>query len=97
MTTQILQHELLLAPRMSRLGTETAFEVLSKAKALERQGKSIVHLEIGEPDFETPSNIVEAAATALHTGWTHYGPSAGLPELRQTVAASVSRSRNVEV
>jgi aspartate/methionine/tyrosine aminotransferase len=97
MTTQILQHELLLALRMSRLGTETAFEVLSKAKALERQGKSIVHLEIGEPDFETPSNIVEAAATALHTGWTHYGPSAGLPELRQTIAAYVSRSRSVEV
>jgi aspartate aminotransferase len=97
MTTQTLQHQLLLAPRMSRLGTETAFEVLSRAKALERQGKSIIHLEIGEPDFDTPSNIVEAAAAALRAGWTHYGPSAGLPELRQTIADYVSRSRNVEV
>ncbi len=97
MITQTLQHELVLAPRMARLGTETAFEVLSKAKALERQGKSIVHLEIGEPDFDTPSNIVEAASAALHAGWTHYGPSAGLPELRQTIADYVSRSRNVEV
>jgi aspartate aminotransferase len=97
MTTQTLGHELLLAPRMSRLGTETAFEVLSRAKALERQGKSIVHLEIGEPDFDTPANIVEAAATALRTGWTHYGPSAGLPELRQTIADAVSRTRNVDV
>jgi aspartate/methionine/tyrosine aminotransferase len=82
---------------MARLGTETAFEVLSKAKALERQGKSIIHLEIGEPDFDTPSNIVEAAAAALHSGWTHYGPSAGLPELRRTIAGYVSRSRNIEV
>jgi len=97
MTTQTLQHELRLAPRMSRLGTETAFEVLNKAKALERQGKSIIHLEIGEPDFDTPSNIVEAAATALRAGWTHYGPSAGLPELRQTIADYIGRSRNIEV
>src|SRR3954468_20492473 len=97
MTTQALQHDLLLARRMARLGTETAFEVLSKAKALERQGKSIIHLEIGEPDFDTPSNIVEAAATSLRAGWTHSGPSAGLPELRQTIADYVSRSRNVEV
>jgi aspartate/methionine/tyrosine aminotransferase len=97
MTTQALQHELLLAPRMSRLGTETAFEVLSKAKALERQGRNIVHLEIGEPDFDTPANIVEAAAEALHGGWTHYGPSAGQPELRQAIAEYVSRSRNVDV
>ncbi len=97
MITQTLQHELLLAPRMARLGTETAFEVLSKAKALEREGKSIIHLEIGEPDFDTPSNIVEAAVAALHTGWTHYGPSAGLPELRQTIADYVSRTRSVAV
>jgi aspartate/methionine/tyrosine aminotransferase len=82
---------------MARLGTETAFEVLSKAKALERQGKSIIHLEIGEPDFDTPANIVEAAAGALRAGWTHYGPSAGLPELRQTIADCVSHTRNVEV
>ena len=97
MITEMVQHELNLAPRMARLGTETAFEVLSKAKALEKQGKSIIHLEIGEPDFDTPSNIVEAAASALHGGWTHYGPSAGLPELRQTIADYVSRSRNVQV
>ena len=82
---------------MSRLGTETAFEVLSKAKALERQGRSIIHLEIGEPDFETPGNIVEAAVDALRTGWTHYGPSAGLPDLRETIAQYVSHTRGVEV
>jgi aspartate aminotransferase len=97
MMTSALEHELQLAPRMARLGTETAFEVLSKAKALERLGKSIIHLEIGEPDFDTPSNIVDAAAAALHAGWTHYGPSAGLPELRQTIADYVSRSRNIEI
>jgi aspartate/methionine/tyrosine aminotransferase len=97
MLAQTLQHELLLARRMSRLGTETAFEVLSKAKALERQGRSIIHLEIGEPDFETPRNIVEAAVDALRTGWTHYGPSAGLPDLRETIAQYVSHTRGVEV
>ena len=86
-----------LAKRMSRLGTETAFEVLVRARALEAQGKNIVHLEIGEPDFDTPSNIIEAARTALHKGWTHYGPSAGLPELRQTIADYISRTRNVHV
>jgi aspartate aminotransferase len=91
------QHELQLARRMSRLGTETAFEVLNKARALERQGKSILHLEIGEPDFDTPSNVVEAAVNALHKGWTHYGPSAGLPELRQTIADHVSRTRGVQI
>jgi aspartate aminotransferase len=91
------QHELQLAHRMSRLGTETAFEVLNKARALERQGESIIHLEIGEPDFDTPANVVEAAVDALHKGWTHYGPSAGLPELRQTIADYVSRTRGVKV
>ena len=89
------QHELRLASRMSRLGTETAFEVLNKARALEREGKQIVHLEIGEPDFDTPSNVVEAAVDALHKGWTHYGPSAGLPDLRQAIAEEISRSRGV--
>jgi aspartate/methionine/tyrosine aminotransferase len=82
---------------MSRLGTETAFEVLNKARALERQGKEIIHLEIGEPDFDTPDNVIEAAVSALHQGWTHYGPSAGLPELRQTIADYVSRTRKVPV
>ena len=94
---QTTQHELQLARRMSRLGTETAFEVLNKARALERQGKSIIHLEIGEPDFDTPSNVIEAAVDALHKGWTHYGPSAGLPELRQTIADYVGRTRGVKV
>src|SRR6266403_1620281 len=91
------QHQLRLASRMSRLGTETAFEVLNKAKALERQGKDIVHLEIGEPDFDTPANVVEAAVGALHKGWTHYGPSAGLPELRQEIADYVAKTRSVPV
>ncbi len=86
-----------LAKRMSRLGTETAFEVLVRARALEAQGKSIIHLEIGEPDFDTPANIIEAGSNALHQGWTHYGPSPGLPELRQTIADYVSRTRNVKV
>ncbi|HUN89207.1 MAG TPA: pyridoxal phosphate-dependent aminotransferase [Terriglobales bacterium] len=92
-----LSHELRLASRMARLGTETAFEVLVRAKALERQGKDIVHLEIGEPDFDTPSNIVHAATDALEQGWTHYGPSAGLPDLRQTIAEHVSETRGVPV
>ncbi len=92
-----IQHELRLAERMSRLGTETAFEVLNKARALERQGKNIIHLEIGEPDFDTPKNVVDAGVKALQGGWTHYGPSAGLPELRQAIADEVSRTRKVEV
>jgi len=91
------QYELRLASRMARLGTETAFEVLNRARALERQGKEIVHLEIGEPDFDTPLNVVKAAVDALHKGWTHYGPSAGLPELRQAIAEYVSRTRGVAV
>src|SRR3979411_2363244 len=89
--------ELRLAGRMSRLGTETAFEVLNRARALEKQGKEIIHLEIGEPDFDTPPNVVEAGIEALRKGWTHYGPSAGLPELRQTIAEYVSRARGGEV
>jgi aspartate aminotransferase len=91
------QFELRLAGRMSRLGTETAFEVLNRARALEKQGKEIIHLEIGEPDFDTPANVIEAGVDALHNGWTHYGPAAGLPELRQTIAEYVSRTRNVPV
>ena len=91
------QFELRLAGRMSRLGTETAFEVLSRARALEKEGKEIIHLEIGEPDFDTPANIVEAGVDALYMGWTHYGPAAGLPDLRQTIADYVSRTRKVPV
>src|SRR5438128_9607510 len=90
-------HELRLAKRMARLGTETAFEVLVKAKALEAQGRDIVHLEIGEPDFDTPRNIIDAAVDALHKGYTHYGPSAGLMELREVIAQYVSHTRHVDV
>ena len=90
-------HELRLAKRMARLGTETAFEVLVKAKALEAQGRDIVHLEIGEPDFDTPRNIIDAAVDALHKGFTHYGPSAGLMELREVIAQYVSETRRVNV
>ena len=91
------QTQLRLAKRMSRLGTETAFEVLVRARALERQGKNIIHLEIGEPDMDTPANVVEAGVDALRKGFTHYGPSAGLPELREAIAADVSSSRGIKV
>jgi aspartate/methionine/tyrosine aminotransferase len=84
-----------LAARMSRLGTETAFEVLARARVLEAQGRNIVHLEIGEPDFDTPAHVVEAGVTALKTGFTHYGPSPGLPQLREAIAAHVTRTRGV--
>jgi aspartate/methionine/tyrosine aminotransferase len=85
-----------VAERIDRLGTETAFEVLVRARALEAQGKSIVHLEIGEPDFDTPQNIIDAAKHALDNGYTHYGPSAGLPEAREAVAAYIKRTRGTE-
>jgi aspartate/methionine/tyrosine aminotransferase len=85
------------ADRMNQLGTETAFEVLAKARALEAQGRSIVHLEIGEPDFETPAPIRAAAARALDEGFTHYGPSAGLPEVREAIAAFISKDRGLKV
>ena len=90
-------HELRLAKRMARLGTETAFEVLVKAKALEAKGRDIIHLEIGEPDFDTPRNIIDAGCDALHKGFTHYGPSAGLMELREVIAQHVSETRQVSV
>src|SRR5258706_15557227 len=86
-----------LADRMSRLGTETAFEVLARARQLEAEGREIVHLEIGEPDFDTPKHVVEAAQKALADGWTHYGPAAGLPQLREAIAARVSTSRGIAV
>lgn len=91
------QTQLRLANRMSRLGTETAFEVLVRARALERLGRSIIHLEIGEPDMDTPANIVGAGIDALRKGFTHYGPAAGLPELREAIAAEVSSSRGIKV
>jgi aspartate/methionine/tyrosine aminotransferase len=82
---------------MSRLGTESAFEVLARAKALERQGRRIIHLEIGEPDFDTPAHIKAAATRALDEGHTHYGPSAGLPELREAIAKHIGETRGVPV
>ncbi len=82
---------------METLGTETAFEVLAKAKALEKQGKSVIHLEIGEPDFDTPKYIKEAAIKALNAGYTHYVPSAGIPELREAIAEHIAKTRNIEV
>ena len=89
--------ESMIAESMGRLGTETAFEVRARAKALERQGKSIVHLEIGEPDFDTPAHIRDAAKRALDAGATHYGPSAGLPELREAIAEHIEKTRGVPV
>ena len=77
---------------MSRLGTESAFEVLARARALEAQGRKIVHLEIGEPDFTTPAHIILAAADALKDGYTHYGPAPGLPEVREAIGAFFGRS-----
>lgn len=86
-----------IAERISRLGTETAFEVLVKARALEAQGKNVVHLEIGEPDFDTPPNIIQAAKDALDKGFTHYGPAAGLPEARQAIADYINRTRGYDL
>ncbi len=86
-----------LAQRMSRLGTESAFEVLARAKALEAQGKEIIHLEIGEPDFDTPDNIREAAVKAIWDGYTHYSPAQGIPELRQAIAEVVSKDKAIDV
>jgi len=86
-----------LAERMQRIGTESAFDVLVRARALEAQGKDIIHLEIGEPDFPTPQHIVDAGKKALDEGWTHYGPSQGLPELREAIAEYISTTRGITV
>ena len=86
-----------LAERMERIGIESAFEVLVRARALEAQGRSVVHLEIGEPDFPTPRHIVEAAKQALDEGWTHYGPTQGYPELREAIASYICRTRGLKV
>jgi aspartate aminotransferase len=85
------------AKRMSRLGTESAFEVLAKAKSLEAQGKDIIHLEIGQPDFSTPMNVCEAAFKAMKDGHTGYCPSAGLPEFREVVAQHISETRGIDI
>ncbi len=86
-----------LAQRMDRILVETAFEVLVQARALEAQGRSIVHLELGEPDFDTPAHIKQAAKAALDDGYTHYGPTQGLPELREAIARHVSHTRRIKV
>jgi aspartate aminotransferase len=86
-----------LAQKMSRIGTESAFEVLARARALEKQGRNVIHLEIGEPDFPTPRHIVEAGKRALDEGWTKYGPTQGFPELREAIAAYISRTRSIAV
>jgi aspartate aminotransferase len=86
-----------LAERMSRIGTESAFEVLARARALEAQGKSIIHLEIGQPDFPTPQHIKEAGKRAIDEGWTGYGPTGGFPEFRDAVAEYISRTRGISV
>ncbi|HQP00343.1 MAG TPA: aminotransferase class I/II-fold pyridoxal phosphate-dependent enzyme, partial [Caldisericia bacterium] len=85
------------AERTSMMGTEGAFEVLARAKALEREGKEVYHLEIGEPDFDTPENIKKAALDALNKGYTHYTPSTGLFETRQAIANYISRTRGFDV
>ena len=86
-----------LASRMSRLGTETAFEVLARARMLEAEGMDVVHLEIGEPDFDTPENVVRAGVDALGGGFTHYGPSPGLPEVRARIAQEIADTRGISV
>ncbi|TML69235.1 MAG: pyridoxal phosphate-dependent aminotransferase [Actinobacteria bacterium] len=86
-----------LADSLSRLGTETAFSVLARARQLEREGRDIIHLEIGEPDFDTPAHICEAGAAAIHAGHTHYCPSAGLIELREAAAEYLSRTRGLSI
>src|SRR5688572_29018769 len=82
---------------MQRLGTETAFEVLARARALEAEGRHVIHLEIGEPDFDTPTSVANAGIEAIERGQTHYTPSAGLPELRAAIAAHVARTRELPV
>jgi aspartate aminotransferase len=86
-----------LAKSMGRLGTESAFEVLARARALEAQGRSIIHLEIGEPDFPTPAHVIETGKRALDQGWTKYGSPQGLLPLRESIASYISRTRNIKV
>ncbi len=86
-----------LVKKMARIGVESAFEVMVKARALEATGKSVIHLEIGEPDFPTPRNVIEAGKKALDEGWTKYGPTQGLPDLRQSIASYISRTRGIKV
>src|SRR5687767_5326448 len=86
-----------VADRMANIGQETAFAVLAKARALEAKGRDVIHLQIGEPDFDTPRHILEAGMDALERGETHYSPGLGLPELRRAVAAYLGRTHNLDV
>jgi aspartate aminotransferase len=86
-----------LASGVARLGTETAFSVLARARDMERAGRDVIHLEIGEPDFDTPAHITDAAVAALRAGETHYCPAAGIGEFRDAIAAELSRTRAVEI
>src|SRR5690348_4455858 len=86
-----------VASRMGQMGTETAFEVLVRARALEAQGRDVIHLEIGEPDFDTPGHIIQAAQHALEAGFTHYGPALGQPDLRAAIAQEISTTRGMTV
>lgn len=86
-----------LSAGLDRLGTESAFSVLARAKELERQGRDIIHLEIGEPDFDTPEHVCEAAVAAIRAGQTHYCPAAGMPALREAAAGYLSDSRQVDI
>jgi len=86
-----------LAERMARIGTETAFEAAARARALEATGRSVIHLEIGEPDFDTPANIRDAAKRALDRGATHYTPTVGIPELRAAIAADATARKGFGV
>ena len=86
-----------IAERMHRIGTESAFEVAARARALEAEGRPMIHLEIGEPDFDTPTHIRQAASAALEAGYTHYGPATGLPELRAALAEHIGKKRNLRV
>ena len=86
-----------LAESLARLGTETAFSVLARARELERLGRDVIHLEIGEPDFDTPAHICEAAYASMLAGGTHYCPSAGIPEFRDVIADELARTRSVPV
>ncbi len=86
-----------IANRMKLLGTETAFEVLAEVNKLKAQGKDIISFAIGEPDFDTPSNVIEAGSKALHEGYTHYGPSAGMLPFRESISRYISETRGIKV
>lgn len=86
-----------LADRMADLGTENAFKVLAEVNKLKSQGKDIISFGLGEPDFDTPTNIKQAAINAINQNYTHYGPSAGLPALRESIAKYISESRNIKI